>query len=106
VRLAYGYRRVASHRIRDPVPMEAEGHAHRHFDYRLRIAAEILRIDKACRLGDRCAGAVPADVGANLEVGARGQCTTWRQPRADMVNHSHYEDRLGGRQPARTGDGA
>jgi rhodanese-related sulfurtransferase len=53
------------------------------------------------RLARRGAGAVPADVGAELVVGALRQRAARREPGPHLVDHGHHEDRPRG--PAKRG---
>jgi hypothetical protein len=58
------------------------------------------------RVARRRPGALPADVGAELGVGALRQRAAGREPGAHLVDHRHHEDRPRGPEEARARDGA
>ena len=62
--------------------------------------------DPGRRLAGGGPGTVPADVGADLDVGARGQCAARCQSGAHLVHDRDHENRSRRRRAARAGDGA
>ena len=57
------------------------------------------------RMAGRRPGALPPDVGAELELGAVRECPARHQPGSDLVDDRHHEDRPRGSEAARAGDG-